>query len=224
MNDSNNTYGIRVESGRNNGADVVEFGGFFNQSNSLAGTYSNEIQLVNGFFQTKASSTDGYINYSENDFYNPTNCNYPNYTSINSDARYLTVQYYNNVTGQNYSFIGLNIDTPINFTQDNNGFLLSNIRVQYKIVNPVKPNPDDITSITTGWLNGNLNGVVSNTTKSNFIGGFYKNIPSASSTPSLRYLQVVSGTGAAPFITYIRIGVPLNENVRWKRLFLTFIS
>ena len=102
MGSSNTTYGIRVESGSNSGSDVLGFGGFFNHSNSFV-TYSNEIQLVNGYFQTMSSSTDGYINYGNtNSFYNPLGgYTYPNYTSISSGQyRYLTVLYYINVTSQ----------------------------------------------------------------------------------------------------------------------------
>ena len=228
MNSSNSVYGIRVESGRNSGADVVDFGGFFNQSNSLAGTYSNEIQLVNGFFQTKASSTDGYINYSSGNFYNPTNCNYPNYTSINSDARYLTVQFNCNVSGQSYSYCALTINSNSNFTQDaTTGSLLNDITLQYKIVDSTNSNPDDLASISTAWLNGNINSIINERTKSNVGNGGFWLRPSGYSglisTPSLRYLQVAPNTGFnAPFITYIRLGVPLSLNVKWQQLSLSF--
>ena len=232
MNSSNSVFGIRVESGVNNGADVVEFGGFFEQSNSLAGTYVNEIQLVNGFFQTKASSTDGYINYGNNSFYNPQNgYTYPDYTSITSGQyRYLTVLFNCNVSGRSYSHIAINIESNINFTQDSINNYLNNITLQYKIVDPTKPDPNDSDSITTGWLNGNLQEGVINTTKFNGRGGFRSGLFTTGGitynspvTTNLRYVQVVAGTGGSPFITYIRIGVPLNQNVRWKRLSLTFI-
>ena len=231
MSSSNNTYGIRVESGSNSGSDVLGFGGFFNQSNSLLGTYSNEIQLVNGFFQTDVSSTDGYINYGGNNFYNPLvgSYTYPDYTSITSGVRYLTVQYYINVTSQSYLFFSLNIDTPTNFSIDGNSYLTNNITVQYKIVDPTKPDPNDSSSITTAWLNGNLSGTaVTSGTKNTAGNPGFLSAPSRggttyTSTTSTRYLQVVSGTGDVPFITYIRFGVPLTQNIRWKRLSLTFI-
>jgi hypothetical protein len=222
MSSSNNTYGIRVESGSNSGSDVLGVGGFFNQSNSLLGTYSNEIQLVNGFFQTDVSSTDGYINYGGNNFYNPLvgSYTYPDYTSITSGYRYLTVQYYINVTAQNYSYCALNINNATNFSQDpTTGSLLNGITLQYKIVDLTKPDPNDSTGISTAWLNGNANGTIISSTKSNAgNSGFWK-FPSGYSglvsTPSLRYLQVVPNTGFyTPFITYIRLGVPLSLNVK----------
>ena len=231
MSSSNNTYGIRVESGSNSGSDVLGVGGFFNQSNSLLGTYSNEIQLVNGFFQTDVSSTDGYINYGGNNFYNPLvgSYTYPDYTSITSGYRYLTVQYYINVTSQSYLFFSLNIESPTNFSIDGNSYLTSNITVQYKIFDPAKPDPNDSSSITTAWLNGNLSGTaVTSGTKNTAGNPGFLSAPSRAgttytSTASTRYLQVVSGTGDVPFITYIRFGVPLTQNIRWKRLSLTFI-
>jgi len=230
MSSSNTTYGIRVESGSNSGSDVLGFGGFFNQSNSLLGTYSNEIQLVNGYFQTDVSSTDGYINYSGNNFYNPIGGYiYPDYSSITSGVRYLTVQYYINVTSQSYLFFSLNIDSPTNFSTDGNNYLTSNITVQYKLVDPTSTDPTNINNITTAWLNGNLSGAAVNSgtkfTAGNpgFLSAPIRGGTTYNSTASVRYLQVVSGTGNVPFITYIRFGVPVNQNIRWKQFSLTFI-
>ena len=232
MNSANSIYGIRVTSGVNNGTDVTDFGDEFNQATSLV-TYSNEIQLVNGFFQTKASSTDGYINYSSGGFHNPIggSYTYPNYGTITSSSqlRYLTVQYYITTPGS-YSFFSLNIIGATNFTQDPyTGVLLNNITLQYKIVNPLSATPIN-TNITTAWLNGNVHAVagINNLTK-NISGtpGFWfnpniKGVTYESST-SNRYLQVTSGTGSAPFLVYIRIGVPMNQNIRWRQLSVSFL-
>jgi hypothetical protein len=235
MNTSNSIYGIRVTSGVNNGTDVTDFGGAFNQTTSLI-TYSNEIQLVNGFFQSKASSTDGYINYSSGGFYNPLadsgSYTYPNYGTITTSGkiRYLTVQYYITTPGS-YLFFTLNIIGAINFQQDlYTGSLLNDITVQYKILDPVSPNPANTENITTAWLNGNIGAVtgVNNVTKS--ISGnagfwFNPNIRGVTynSTSTKRYLQVTSGTGTTPFLVYIRIGVPMNQNVKWKQLTVSFL-
>ena len=234
MNSSNSIYGIRVTSGVNSGTDVTDFGGEFNQATSLI-TYSNEIQLVNGYFQTKASSTDGYINYSVGGFHNPLansgSYTYPNYDAITSgEVRYLTVQYYITTPGS-YSFFTLNIIGAINFAQDLfTGVLLSNITLQYKILDPASPDPANPGNISTEWLNGNINAVtgINNITKG--ISGnsgfwFNPNIKGVTynSTSIKRYLQVTSGTGTAPFILYIRIGVPMNQNIKWRQLSVTFL-
>ena len=232
MNTSNSIYGIRVTSGVNNGTDVTNFGDEFNQATSLV-TYSNEIQLVNGFFQTKASPTDGYINYSNGGFHNPIggSYTYPNYETITSsgELRYLTVQYYITTPGS-YSFFSLNIIGATNFAQNPyTGVLLNNITLQYKIVNPLSATPIN-TNITTAWLNGNANAVtgINNLTK-NISGtpGFWFNPnikgKTYESTSSNRYLQVTSGTGTAPFLVYIRIGVPMNQNIRWRQLSVSFL-
>ena len=234
MNSANSIYGIRVTSGVNNGTDVTDFGHEFNQATSLV-TYSNEIQLVNGFFQTKASSTDGYINYSSGGFHNPIggSYTYPNYGTITSSGqlRYLTVQYYITTPGS-YSFFSLNIIGATNFAQNPyTGVLLNNITLQYKIVNPLSATPIN-TNITTAWLNGNVHAVagINNLTK-NISGtpGFWfnPNIKGVTyeSTSSNRYLQVTSGTGTgnAPFLVYIRIGVPMNHNIRWRQLSVSFL-
>jgi hypothetical protein len=235
MNTSNSIYGIRVTSGVNNGTDVTDFGGAFNQATSLI-TYSNEIQLVNGFFQSKASSTDGYINYSSGGFYNPLadsgSYTYPNYGTITTsgEIRYLTVQYYITTPGS-YLFFTLNIIGAINFQQDlYTGSLLNDITVQYKILDPVSSNPANTENITSAWLNGNIGAVtgVNNVTKS--ISGnagfwFNPNIRGVTynSTSIKRYLQVTSGTGTTPFLVYIRIGVPMNQNVKWKQLTVSFL-
>jgi hypothetical protein len=234
MNTSNSIYGIRVTSGVNNGTDVTDFGGEFNQATSLI-TYSNEIQLVNGFFQSKASSTDGYINYSIGSFHNPLADSgsyiYPNYGIITSSGqlRYLTVKYFITTPGS-YSFFSLDIIGATNFAQNSyTGVLLSNITLQYKIVNPLSPTPIN-TNITTAWLNGNVHAVtgINNLTK-NISGtpGFWlnPNIKGVTydSTASKRYLQVTSGTGAAPFLVYIRIGVPMNQDIRWRQLSVSFL-
>ena len=55
------------------------------------------------------------------------------------------------------------------------------------------------------WFNPNIKGVTYESTSSN------------------RYLQVTSGTGTAPFIVYIRIGVPMNQNIRWRQLSVSFL-
>jgi hypothetical protein len=118
----------------------------------------------------------------------------------------------------------------INFEQDTyTGILLSNITLQYKIVNPLSPTPIN-SNITTAWLNGNAHAVtgINNLTK-NISGyaGFWFN-PSIKgvtykSTSSNRYLQVTSGTGTSPFLLYIRIGAPMNQNIKWKQLSVTFL-
>ena len=123
----------------------------------------------------------------------------------------------------------MNIESPTNFSIDGNSYLTSNITVQYKIFDPTKPDPNDSSSITTAWLNGNLSGTaVTSGTKNTAGNPGFLSAPSRAgtnytSTASTRYLQVVSGTGDVPFITYIRFGVPLTQNIRWKRLSLTFI-
>jgi hypothetical protein len=234
MNSFNSIYGIRVTSGVNNGTNVTNFGEEFNQATSLI-TYSNEIQLVNGHFQTKASSTDGYINYSNSGFHNPLadsgTYTYPNYGTITSDEfRYLTVQYYITTPGS-YLFFTLNIIGAVNFEQNEfSGSLLNGITVQYKIVDPASPDPTNNGNVTTAWLNGNIAAVrgVNNVTKSiSGNAGFWLNPNirgvSYESTPIKRYLQLTSGTGTTPFFVYIRMGVPMNQNVKWRQLTVSFL-
>ena len=234
MNSPNSIYGIRVTSGVNNGTNVTDFGGEFNHATSLI-SYSNEMQLVNGYFQTKASSTDGYIDYSSGGFHNPLadsgSYTYPDYGTITSDEfRYLTVQYYISTPGS-YLFFTLNIIGAVNFEQNEfSGSLLNGITVQYKIVDPASPDPTNNGNVTTAWLNGNIGAVrgINNVTKG--ISGnagfwFNPNIRGTTynSTPIKRYLQVTSGTGTTPFFVYIRMGVPMNQNVKWRQLMVSFL-
>ena len=123
----------------------------------------------------------------------------------------------------------MNIDSPTNFSTDGNNYLTNNITVQYKLVDPTSTDPTNPDNITTAWLNGNLSGpAVNNGSKftagnPGFVSAPIRGSTTYNSTASVRYLQVVSGTGNVPFITYIRFGVPLNQNITWKRLSLTFI-
>jgi hypothetical protein len=226
MNTSNSIYGIRVLSGT--GVAPATYGGVFDQTATLVGT--NELQLVNGLFQTNASPTDGYINYSIGGFHNPISGSYtyPNYTGFTTtDTRYVTTQYYKVApTGVTYTFLNLTIMGGVNITTDFNNYLQSNITVEYKIIEPLYPAINPATH-STGWLNGNVFGIVNATNKNDGQGGF---VPSQTingtlytSSTSNRLLQVTGGTGEYPFITYIRVGVQMNQNVKWQRISITFL-
>jgi hypothetical protein len=218
----NDNYGYRVTSGAGLYPTVLgeafgNFGLLFNNnSNLLAGTYSNELQLTNGFFTSFVGGTS-YLDYRP--YYNPipSTYSYPNYTTVNTgQMRYTTFMWYisSESLGGNEAFIGQFIIENNNFisTIDGNGFsILNNVTTQFMLFNPTD------NSKNTAWLNANA---YTNTLRKNnsLTNGQARGIYDSVIYPADNFNRYVffadnQNSSLPPFILYFRIGIPVNSGL-----------
>ena len=224
---SSNNYGFRVTSGSVlypvRGTASINFGVLFNNnSNLLLGTYSNELQLTNGYF-TSSVVGNSYLNYGP--YYNPvpSTYSYPNYTTNTAQIRYATFMW--SVTSATASLgagrtalIAKIVLFDNNFTTANTPTqfaITDNITMQYRIYNR---NPAALFS--TAWVNANsrydyaTNGVPTLLNTNNTPGGIYTD--TYKTTTTNRFIIVRStqqSIGIPPFNLYFRIGIPINSGL-----------
>jgi len=213
-------------SGSNPGSTtgLTTFGcNYVHSSNIITGIYSNELQIVNGYFT--GSNQYSYLNYTL--YYSPLSANsdYRTITTTNN-IRWTTFMWYIPRTDArpttNYAIINF-IDH--NFTSRflQSLYSFNDISFFYKIQSSNAGN-------TSGWLNGNLranpvyraNSILSN---SGAAGGIPAgtNIISTSNTRSIVLRDSTSAIGRTPYNLYIRIGIPANSNFYFKNIQLSNI-
>jgi len=230
---SGQNYGLRVESGvgayptwNQTGATNDSLFGFSNNDNTLltvAGGYTNELQIVNGAYV----GTNANCNYSAAVLYTPPGASYsyPNYSGVytTGGTRYATFMWYI-ATGNKYSTVQFNIngnDFPISTTNRNITEYVGNITLQYLVIglgiaNIWPPNADNS---TTAWLNANAVATlpyVSDDRIENNKGGAIAN----QNTATVRKVTLSFGdyTGTPPFLFYVRVGLPTASNFKFNNV------
>ena len=209
--------GVRVRSGFET-INPTNYGGTFDHTSNLATTYSNELQMVNGIYVTKAASpTDAYRNYSS--YYGNNSIDYSGIAN-NSIVRFVTFKYTANRGGGATGTIGVRFDytNGLQFNLGGDGLFSSGILLQYKIDSYL--NNDGTSSgsanstptsanLTTVWLNGNAviqSGFATNSYTTPNIGGLDTSKPN---NVIDRYLTIRQGN-YNNLDLYIRIGIPMN--------------
>jgi hypothetical protein len=228
-----NTYpnsGQRVISGNNLNPSIGSFGGIYVHSNIISsGTYSNELQIVNGYFT--GSNIYSYLNYSS--YYSPLAAN-PNYTSIpiSGGIRWATFSWYipfniRRTVTATINFCNHNFTSTSNYIAPGVTFWSFNgIFFVYKIVGKNA-------NTTSGWLNANIR-LPTITSRSNmqtdgYQGGFVSaTIPSSSNTQRSIVIgdNITTGDsiGVKPYNLYIRIGYPVTSNFYFTNIQLSNIN
>ena len=210
--------GVRVESGTGT-TNPTGYGGTFNHATNLAITYTNELQMVNGNYVTKAASlTDAYRNYSV--YYGNNSVNYSGIAN-DSTVRFVTFKYTIHRNGAATGTIGVQIDYtggtafPISSQLFTNGILFQYKINSYKTNDGIydgfpNANPTEANR-TTVWLNGNavlpLSGFDTNSWSTPGTGGL--NTGGPTNTLTNRYLTIRQDAYNF-FDMYIRIGIPMN--------------
>jgi hypothetical protein len=222
----NTSNGVRVESGTAI-TNPTNYGGNFQHTSNLATTYSNELQMVNGNYVTKATipTADAYRNYSN--YYGNNNVNYSGILN-NNTVRFVTFKYTQNRNGAPTNTIRIQIDyggrSPFPISSQ---LFTNNILFQYKLNNYksdsgtiiANPNSNPTNgSKTTVWLNGN-EGFQSGFDENSYTtpGTTGLNTAGFTNTATDRYLAIRQDTYNL-FDLYIRIGIPMNEPYSFKSI------
>ena len=224
---SSNNYGFRVTSGSVlypvRGTASINFGVLFNNnSNLLLGTYSNELQLTNGYF-TSSVVNNSYLNYGS--YYNPipSTYSYPDYTTNTGQIRYATFMW--SVTSATASLGAGRTALIAKIVLFDNNFTTANTRTQFAITDNITMqyriyNRNTAAPFSTAWVNANsrydyaTNGVPTLLTTDNTPGGIYTDIYKTTTTN--RFIIVRSAQqsiGIPPFNLYFRIGIPINSGL-----------
>ena len=236
-------WGYRVTSGSGLYPAVGTFDALYNNTVSLlaGSTYSNELQLANGYFTTCNSFT--YLNYGI--YYNPISGSYtyPNYTSITTDGGIRWTTFMWNIAGVLGSrpgsfatiiFNDHNLKSISNATSDppETFFKFNDIIFNYRIIG-LRSNVT--TTRSSGWLDGNTyRGTVLTPTdtavNNNGVAGGVsgqtgtKRVQPNSNTRFIRITDNGTGTGrigVCPYLLYIRLGIPINCNIYFKNIQLS---
>jgi hypothetical protein len=165
------------------------FGTAYDHTASLLG--NEELQLVNGTYQSKAFSANGYKDYAG--FYNSAAYATPNYSSI-TGTRWTTFKYSGKITGSTtYTKIRLNI-VHSGLTIDVNTFDSANHQLQLRVDDPTYP---------TSWCDA-TNGASANGIGVGSDGTRCLDITYSSA--SQRDCIIRTGTGSTATF-YVRIGI-----------------
>jgi len=202
-------------------------GGDYDHSQSiLSGDYAQELQLVNGTYQTPIVG-DGYKNYNQsspNNFYFPTSYTFYDYSSISSGVttnRYVCFKYTNvipaNTTKERLRFTinGMN-GLTVNYTQFNQ----SNHQFLVRIVDKGDGTNLESDTSTVGWMDAcnpvGQNGILTGVNGTHCANG-------GSSTNIQRDVYIRPGTTEHAEI-YIRVGIPQNVNAFFTNITCTYVD
>jgi hypothetical protein len=226
-------YGLRVESGvgayprwnETSATSTSNFGFPYIDSNILTGSYSNELQIVNGAYV----GTNTNCNYLNSVLYTPpaASYSYPNYSTVYTTGRmrYATFMWYINANIQNIAFSinNHNFVTTTDPTSEFNEFpfYTNGVTLHYQVISfnlsPYYPALD--TNNTSAWLNGNQyipgGARTFNTWRSkNGIGGAqdYLSYVNGSNLRAVAINDNEGVLGIGPLLFFIRIGIPTNSN------------
>jgi hypothetical protein len=222
--------GQQVLSGNNSnpifGVSDNQFGNIYLHLNTIrTGTYSNELQIVNGYFT-------GLNQYSYQDYsmyYSPLNPN-PNYTDI-ANIRWATFRWFipsdsftNRTTTARILFNNHNFtSSPSNITQTEIFWSFNNIYFFHKVVG-INNNT------TSGWVDGNRYFDGTLPTRRNLQNDGYQagSLPSTSNNSRTIIVgdNITSGAGIGqkPYNLYIRIGFPARCNFYFDSIKLERIN
>ena len=211
--------GYKVTSGAGLYPAVNTFGELYNhRSNILSGsTYSNELQLANGYFTN--SNSVAYLNYIP--YYNPItdeSYTYPNYRSITTTAgtRWTTFMWYigtNIVTPPSYaSIVFRNHNLTSSALNLNNFRTFTNCSFYYRITTLAGG-----TTQSSLWLNGNARYTSASLPNTVYMQGNGNNgglgagiiAPSTNPNSNLRYILLQGGNvgTTTPYLLHIRLGI-----------------
>lgn len=209
------------------GITLGQAGGYYDHSHSiLTDNYSQELQLVNGLYQS-VSGSDGYKNYNDsspNNFYFPTSYPFYDYSTISStstDVRYTTFKYTgvipNGVTRERLRItINQMSGLHVNFTKYNQ----ANHELWVKVVDIGDGTNIDTDTTTVGWLDCTntvgQNGVMIGENGTKCING-------PTSTAIQRDCYIRPGTSSSATI-YVRIGIPQNVNAKFGSISCQSVS
>jgi hypothetical protein len=236
-------WGYRVTSGSGLYPAVGTFDALYNNTVSLlaGSTYSNELQLANGYFTTCNSFT--YLNYGI--YYNPISGSYtyPNYTSITTDGGIRWTTFMWNIAGVLGSrpgsfatiiFNDHNLKSISNATSDppETFFKFNDIIFNYRIIG-LRSNA--ITTRSSGWLDGNtyrdttLTTADTNVNTNGVAGGVSGQTGTRRVQPNsnTRFIRITNNEignnriGVCPYLLYIRLGIPINCNIYFKNIQLS---
>lgn len=226
------TLGRHVQSGLGTFPEIGitqigQAGGDYDHSQSiLSGNYAQELQLVNGLYQS-VNGSDGYKNYNlpaPNNYY--FSYGYPFYdysiiSNTSSSMRYTTFKYTGVIpSGQTRERLRITINEMTGLTVDFTKFNQANHQLWLKIVDIGDGTNIDSHTSTVGWLDCTntvgQSGVMIGLDGTRCING-------ATSTASQRDCYIRPGTSPNATI-YIRIGIPQNVNAKFKSISCRSVS
>jgi hypothetical protein len=204
---------VRSGSGSYPQSPGVDFGGAFDETADLSATYTGEVQLANGLFQTKAAGAGGYQNYAAY-----AGLAGPNYAGIAaSGTRYATFAFAVAAVGAGnnpYNYATLTLPACI-AAMSGVTFALAGVTVGVRIVAAGS-------NQTTAWMDGNA---ANNNQNIGSLGGSSgapiftdgaalilntAGTGAAAPTASSRPLLMPAGTGATACTVYVRLGMDMS--------------
>ena len=226
--------GLRIQSGTAGGANVPPFTQAGGQTwastaynNSADITSLQELQISNGQFTTPGTQAYSYMDYTTYK-YSDTSFNTVNYSLISTSGfRYASFAW-RVPPAPTLSYINLSFTitsaTPI--TIINNLACVGGTPIQfyYRHENAASPNPTNLGSLTSAWINGNYTNGTQTTSGNYYLPLAYTSTPnwgltrvtqSGSNTTlivQITPLRIQSGT----FNIYARIGIPMNVPVSFS--------
>ena len=201
---ANNAFGQHVRSGDADypalGTNAGEAGGDYDHDQDISSnaSYTSEMQLVNGKYQTPtAVGAAGYKDYAG--FYFPGGISLPNYSAITADASYRwhTLKYTGRISSGTYERVRLTL-TQNGLTVDFSQFDVANHKLLLRVTGGAYA--------TAGWLD------CTNSVGPNGVQAGANNtrcIEAASSTANQRDCYVLAGTDSSA-VFYVRVGLRNN--------------
>lgn len=210
---SSTTGGLQVKSGSGQypsiGSGAGEAGDTYSHSDTIVGT--EELQLVNGTFQTAASvGSDGYKTYSN--FFFTSGSTIPDYSTLSSETgyRYVTFKFTGVISSGTYGRIRMTLTGSDGLTMDL-GSSTSNHRLFMKV--------EGTSGYNTGWLD---------CTKGVGPTPVYTNngepvLETGSSTLTQRDCYITTGTPSSA-VFYVRFGQAMDVSSKLKYVSLQAVT
>jgi hypothetical protein len=225
-----NNIGYHTKSGISGTQNVPPYASYYlNPYDHTASIISSslELQIFNGRFQTRGTTTNGYLNYSTYK-YGPSSTNSLDYSTTNIPAtgyRYATFVWKVN-SGATYTTLTFTINnTNIALTNNSNdgaGIGATPIQLFYKIEDSSGPTPPAVATngiYTTAWINGNSKvgiytsagnyNLPSNYQSAQYVGLKSITLNGTTSTLFTETLPFAFIPASTSYI-YCRIGLPMN--------------
>ena len=237
-------YGLQVESGSGSNPDwypacnvrYANFGFTYDDTISLVGAYSNELQMANGSY-CAAGVAGSYCNYTSGplNLYVPSGytTGYPDYSSVSTSGgmRYATFMWYVSQDPSFFKNITYFVITGNNFPIANIGGInkyTGGITLQFRMVGNVYP--PSSTGNTSAWLDGNsLAAPTRDYLITNTAGGVNSATINGTTVTSDQYNRIISlkdkniYIGKGVFNLFIRIGLPVASNFNFNNIYLSNI-
>ncbi len=205
-------------------------------NNSQLLTTNQDLQLFNGKYRSKGSSTQGYINYSS--YYQTTSTfNTANYSTISATGyRYCTFAWKVNTNASNYTKVQFqllgNISNNVNNPDSLPNVGSTRLYLYYRIEDSANYSTFSASYRNTTWIdiNNNVNGITSGNYYNNSIIVDGKNTASGYNNSFTGGVYTVNGltqsfsVGASDNVyLYFRVCVPMNEDFDFDSVRCTLI-